>query len=231
MKLPASAEILMHEDEYYANPDDWKTLAGKAKVVPFPKGDKIQAAVKRRISKKGYKLTYGGDHGWYESDDLLYIEKFIRKSKFLSFDEQDRLIALAAKKGYQNWNQIFLAIAEKYRKMTLPHGKTVWREIEVFSEEVYGVIFEPHGDEEATPAKDMKHKLEALVAEADKHQEKVKKVIDEERFASLKEKASLNLLIKELNKVRNWVVQLLEKIESLPDDPSWKQFLQQERII
>ena len=184
LKLPASAEILIPEDEYYTNPNDWKALAGKAKLVPFPKEDKIQEAVKKRISKKGYKLTYGSDHGWYEGDDLLYIDRFIRNSKFLSFDEQDRLIALATKKGYKNLNQIFWAIAEKYKKMTTPHWKTLWREIEVFSEEVFGVIFEPQDDEEAIPAKDMKHKLEALVAEADKHKEKVQEVLREEKFIS-----------------------------------------------
>lgn len=231
LKLPASAEILMPEDEYYVNPQDWQALAGKASVIPYPRGEKIQEAVRKRISKKGYKVTSGGDHGWYESEDLLYLEKFIRHSRFLSFQEKDRLIALAAKKGYKNWNQIFWAMAEKFKKMSVPHKKTVWREIEVLSEEVYGVIFEPKDAEEETPAKEMKHKLEALAGEAHQYKEKIKIILQEKQFTSKEEKASLQLLIRELEKVGGWIVQLIQKIERSPADIHWKKFLGQERII
>ncbi len=231
LKLPVSAEILMPENEYNVNPKDWQALAGKAEVIPYPPNEKIHEAVRKRIAKRGYKVTFGGDHGWYEGDDLLYIEKFIRKSGFLSFAEQDRLIALAVQKGFQNWNQIFLALAEKLKKKAIPHQKTVWREIEILSEEVYGVIFEPKEEEEQTLAGEMKHKLEALVGEAHQYQGSVEKILQEEKYASREEKASLQLLIKELDKVQNWMAQLLPKIELLAPEISWKQFLQQEKII
>ncbi len=231
LKLPASAEILMPEAEYYVNPKDWQALAGEATPIPYPQGEKIHEAVKKRICKKGYKVTVGGDHGWYESNDLLYIEKFIRHSGFLSFQEQDRLIALAARKGYKNWNQIFWAMAEKFKKMSVPHGKTLWREIEVLSEEVYGVIFEPRSNEEEISAKEMKHKLEALTREAHQYKEKIRIILQEKKFTSKEEKASLKLLINELEKVGKWLVQLVQKIERLPPEIRWKQFLQQERMI
>lgn len=231
LDLPSSAEILISEDEYNVNPDDWNALAGKAKVIPFPQGEKIQEVIKKRISKKGYNVTYGHDHGWYESDDLLYLNNFIRKSPFLSFDEKQRLISLAVKKGYQTWNQIFWSMADKYKKITIPHWKTLWRDIETYSEHVLGIIFEPHYDEEKIPAKEIKHKLEALAAEADNYGKKVQEVIDEDKFASREEKASLKLLVNELEKIKIWIVQLLHKIENLSENISWKQFLQQEKII
>ncbi len=231
LKLPASAEILMPEDEYYVNPEDWKALAGKAKPIPYPKSEKIQEAVKKRISKRGYAITYGGDHGWYESDDLLYIDKFIKKSEFLSFAEKDRLIALAVKKGYKNWNQIFRAMADQLKKTATPHGKTIWREIEIFSEEVYGVIFKPHYDEEETPAKKMKQKLESLAGKAGQYKEQVEVILHEGKFSSKEERASLRLLINELEKIRGLIMQLLQKIGHLPSALRWKQFLQKEKIM
>ncbi|MDO8655636.1 MAG: hypothetical protein Q7K45_00220 [Nanoarchaeota archaeon] len=231
LKLPASAEILMPEEEYNVNPHDWQALAGKAKITPYPKSEVIHEAVRKRIAKRGYAVTFGGDHGWYEGDDLLYIKEFIRKSTFLSFDEKDRLIALAVKKGYRNWNKIFLAMADTLNKMTLPHGKTVWREIEIFSEEVYGVIFEPKDTEEKTLAREMKHKLEALAVEAHQYKEKVRKILHEEKFTSREEKVSLQLLMNELEKIGEWEKILIGKVEHLDAKISWKQFLQQEKII
>ena len=231
IKLPASAEILINEEEYYVNPEDWKALAGEAKVIPFPKSEKIQEAIKKRISKRGYLLTSGGDHGWYEGEDLVFIDTFIKQSKFLSGKEKDRLLALAVKKGYKNWNQIFWAMADKFKKITTPHWKTLWSEIEHLSQEIYGIIFNPNYGEGEISAKEMKETLEKLVREVEIYEMKVQKVIEEEKFASKEEKASLKLLISELNKIRNWIIQLLQKVENSSDNISWEQFLQQEKII
>src|SRR3989344_1245249 len=90
LKLPSSAEILIHEDEYYANPEDWKALAGNAKVIPFPRGEKIHEAIKKRIRIRGYQVTNGGDHGWYEGEKLEDVVTFIRKSRFLSCSSKDK---------------------------------------------------------------------------------------------------------------------------------------------
>ena len=231
LKLPSSAEILINEEEYYVNPDNWKALAGNAKVVPFPRGEKIHEAIKKRIRIRGYHVTDGGDHGWYEGDRLEDVAKFIRASKFLSFEEKDRLIAMAIKKGYHNWNQIFFALADKFKKITTPHWKTLWRDIEVLSSHIYGIIFEPSYDEREASASTIKHKLEALAGEANQYKEKLEGFILEDKFASQEEKASLGLLIKELKKTREWIIELLQKIENLPKNFTWEEFLKQEKII
>ena len=228
--LPASAEILIREDEYKANPKSWDILAGKAMVIPFPLNSTLVEAIITRIKMKGYKDTIGHDHGWYEYDDLLYIERFIRRSRFLAHDEQDRLIALAVSKGYQTWNNIFWAMAEKFKKMTMPHFHTLWREIETFSNDVYGAIFDPSSREEKMLASEMKHKLEAFAGEAGEYQQKVLAVIKEREFESSEEKLSLNMLVDELHKNREWIISLIQKIDRLGAEMSWKQFLEQQKI-
>ncbi len=232
LKLPPSAEILINEDEYYVNPEDWKALAGNAKIIPFPRGEKIQEAIIKRIRIRGYHVTDGGDHGWYEGDRLQDVAKFIRASRFLSFAEQDRLIALAVKNGYHSWNHIFLAMAQKLKKITTPHWKTLWRDIEVLTFNIYGIIFEPGYDEREASANTIKHKLEALAAETDQYGERVEEYISEKKeLLSRDEKASLELLIKELKKIREWVIEILKKIEALPQNTTWEEFLKREKII
>lgn len=232
LKLPSSAEILIREDEFYANPEDWKALAGRAKVVPFPNDEKIHEAIKKRILKRGYVVTYGHDHSWYEGSNLVDIQRFIKASSFLSRGEKDRLIALAVERGYQNWNQIFWAMAAQFKKITTPHWKTRWAKIESLSSEIYGIIFDPASLERESSAKEMRHKLEALAGEAELSREEVRTVIEQEKgFTSKEEKASLNLLVSELDKIRTWLIRLLQKIEGLPVNVTWEKFLEQEKII
>ncbi|MEK6969272.1 MAG: hypothetical protein AABW48_02490 [Nanoarchaeota archaeon] len=232
LNLPASAEILMPEDEYYANPDDWKALAGRVKVVPYPNNENIHEAIKKRILKRGYAVTYGHDHSWYEGSNLFNLQSFIRASLFLSSGEKDRLIALAVKKGYQNWNQIFWAMAAEFKKRTTSHWKTKWAEIELLSSEIYSVIFDPNSDEKETPARNMKLKLETLTGKAESSREEVQKIIEQEKeFTSKEEKASLNLLVSELDKIKNWLIEILRKIEGPSGNITWEKFLEQEKII
>ena len=77
----------------------------------------------------------------------------------------------------------------------------------------------------------MSPKLEALLAECGGYKQEVQKVINEERYTYREENISLNLLNNELNKFKNWIIELLRKIENSPADLSWKQFLQREKII
>ena len=150
----------------------------------------------------------------------------------MSSGEKDRLIALAVKKGYQNWNQIFWAMAAEFKKRTTSHWKTKWAEIELLSSEIYSVIFDPNSDEKETPARNMKLKLETLTGKAESSREEVQKIIEQEKeFTSKEEKASLNLLVSELDKIKNWLIEILRKIEGPSGNITWEKFLEQEKII
>ncbi len=233
--LPKSAEIIIREDEYNVNPKSWITLAGKAKIITFPQNKKLADFIKYRIVEKGYTTTIAGDHGWYESDDLLYISRFINKSTFLTYTEKDHLIAIAANKGYQNWNQVFWAMAAKFQKETLPHFHTLWNQIEVLTEDVYGVMFDPSYRERQKLLPEITVQLQELVNQLKRHKTKVESFITErkELSPSKEESESLTMLIFELNRLQSWLESIIQKVshELNKNTATWEQFLIQEKII
>ena len=60
----------------------------------------------------------------------------------------------------------------------------------------------------------------------------INKIIEQEKeFTSKEEKASLNLLVSELDKIKNWLIEILRKIEGPSGNITWEKFLEQEKII
>ena len=59
----------------------------------------------------------------------------------------------------------------------------------------------------------------------------VEEIMATTTFSTSEEKASLQLLINELEKINDWLSQLVQKVELLSENVSWKQFLQREKII
>lgn len=233
--MASSAEIIMPEDEYNLNPKNWKTLAGNAKIVTYPKNKSLSDFIKFRIVQKGYTLTDAADHGWYESSDLSFISTFIKRSQFLSDEEKDRLISVAASKGYHNWNQIFWAMAAKFQKETLPHFHSNWREIEVLIENVYGVMFDPGYAEQRKTLPLITFQLQDLIAQLKRHKKEIETFINDgkELSPSREETESLAMLIFELNKIQSWLENTIQKISrsSTSKPMTWKEYLMQEKIM
>ncbi len=236
LPLPSSAEILMPEKEYTSNPKKWDKLAGKAKVVPYPKKYNLKEAIGIRIRQRGYQVTEGGDHSWFEGLDIQYLQGFIQKSTFLSTEEKERLSALAVTSGFSHWNKIFTAIAQKAGAQTGKHFRTIWREMEIFAEELYNILFNPTYERDIS-VKEMiesfsfKHKtIPALKRQVEIYIEKVREEMKSGKYKNKEEIVSLNLLSTELIKIAKLLEQIIANGEK-SKDISWEEFLKKEKII
>lgn len=234
--LPSSAEILMPEKEYASSIEKWNTLAGKAKIIPYPEKYSIKEAIEIRIRQQGYQITKGGDHNWFEAMDISEVQTFIKKSTLLSREEKERLSRLAATSGFTTWTKIFTAIQQKASKQGGKHFGTLWRDIEMFSAQVYGIIFNPTHEKD-TPVKDMladfsfQHKtIPALIGNLKIYAEEIKKEINSEKYKYKEEKETLTLLMSELIKIAKFLEEIKMKGEK-NRDLTWGEFLKKEKII
>lgn len=236
LSLPSSAEILMPEKEYTFAAKKWDALAGKAKITPYPKKYSLKEAIVIRIQQRGYHVTQGGDHGWFEGIDIQYLERFIRKSAFLSEQEKERLLALAITSGFTHWAQVFDAVAKNKQVKQGKHFGTLWREMEIFSEQLYGIIFNPTYEHDIPTAEmirpfSLEHKsIPQLKGTAESYINKVQKEIISERYKSKEEIQSLHFLIAELVKIAQWLEEIImqaEKYKTL----TWGEFLKKQKLI
>lgn len=233
LDLPSSAEILINEDEYFRQAEVYHVNAGRAKIVPYPNDLTVHKAIEVRLKKKGYNLTEGGDHDWFETSDLKIIANFINDSHYLSSNEKDKLVRLCISKGFTYWVKIFELLAEKYRKISIPHDKTIWRDIEKFAEEVYGIIFAPASEEATTQCKDIVYwKLRPLHDASKRRQEETSRLVQSQTYTNAQEIEYLNELINTLTKIERWLNDIIQKIESQRrENQTWGEFLREERII
>lgn len=236
LPLPSSAEILMPEKEYNSNRKKWDKMAEKAKIIPYPQKYSLKEAIEVRIRQRGYQLTTGGDHGWFEGVDIQYIQTFIEKSTLLSTDEKERLSSLAVTSGFSHWSDIFNAIARKTGAQTRKHYGTLWRNIETCTEELYNILFNPTYErnisvKDMTSSFSFRNKtIPMLKGQVETYIEKIKKEMSDGEYRNKEEIKSLRLLINEFIKVAKWLEEIIKAAEK-NKDLTWEEFLKKERII
>ncbi len=237
LPLPPSAEILMPEKEYASMPKNWDRRSGKARIIPYPERLSLKEAVILRIRQEGYTVTTGGDTGWFEGLDISNLHAFIRKNAFLSDAEKERLVALAIQSGFYHWADIFSEIAKREQKKYTAHSKTLWRDIEMFSEELYGIIFNPVSTERnrlvAKMVKDFEIEyktLPQLKGRIEIYIEKIQAEIVSGKYTNKEEIKSLKFLITEFIKIAKWLEELIEKAKHA-QNMTWQEFLQREKLI
>ena len=222
----------MIEDEYFRQAEIWHANAGRATIIPYPNDLSVHKAIELRIKKKGYNLTEGGDHNWFETSDLQSIIVFINHSPYLSSKEKEELIRLCVTKGFTYWVKVFETLAEKYKKISIPHSRTIWRDIEKFAEEVYNVIFNSSLTEVNARNKDIIIRLQGYHFSAGRYQEEISRLIQSQTHNNPQEVEYLYQLINTLNKIERWLNELIQKIQSQNmESQTWAEFLREERII
>lgn len=232
LELPSSAEILIKEEEYFSQAEVWHANAGKAKIIPCPDNLTIHEAVELRIKKKGYNLTEGGDRNWFETNDLRNIINFINSSPYLSVREKESLVRLCVTKGFTYWVKVFEELAEKYKKMSISHDRTIWRDIEKFAEGAYGLIFNPSTEERAAQNKTIILRLKGFHNTSSRYKNEVSELLKSQKYNNARETEYLSELINTLSKIEELLNKTIQKIElQRRENQTWEEFLREERFI
>ncbi len=230
LKLTASTEILVPEEEYYKELNIYDKLSFKPKIIPYPEGTNLKHAITTRIRKKGYSLMDGGDFDWYQEQSLQSISHFIKESIYLTEKEKQRLLQILATKGYSVWAYVFGEMSKKLNKISLPHSKTEWRRIEVWFEDLCGFLFNPSEYELGQPLSEFGFKFENIPEELNTYKERVLKEIG--KFTFPEEKEYINELASLFDRLEKWTRQLYAKyrIEE-SKELTLRQFLSNEGVI
>lgn len=241
LDLPRTAEILVPEEEYFSKKQEFEALSGKAKVIPYPKEERLRAAVIKRLKNKGYPVTNGGDSGWFEGTELSTTLDFIKKSQFLSESEKYRLKQVAMQRTYVGWSHLFSEIAQKLGKSTKRHDDSLFRRIEKFYDGFYGFIFNPTGIETETLLSEFMVRFsisrltfQGLAANAELYQEKIMLMVEKEVFTHHQEKKDLKKLGGILKKIQKFCLDLQVKAQlahNANPNITFGEFLKAQKII
>ncbi len=241
IKLPKTAEILMPEKEYFADPKKWDALAGSAKVIPYPKEHTLINAVKLRLKNKGYPVTTGGDTAWFESTDFSSTVNFIQKSQFLSTDEKWRLSQVALQRRYNGWSHLFAELGEKIGKDAIVHNRSIFQRIETFADKFYGFVFNPSDDEKSDNLEDYidPYKFPGpsflnLASTANNYADTIDLILQDKKYTNKEEVADLKKLKTTLKKIEKLCRELQAKgqlAHKLNTNITLGEFLKDQKIL
>lgn len=241
LSLPRTAEVLVPEKEYFSKKHVFEALSGRVKVIPYPKEENLRSAVVKRLKNKGYPVTNGGDHGWFERAEFSGVVNFIEKSHFLTPEEKYRLKQKATKSNYLSWGHLFTGLAEKIGAGQEDHEVSFFRRVEHFSDKFYGLMFNPiRFERETLLSKFMeRYRLDGLTfqmmaANAEIYGEKIGIMLSDKVYSHHQEKKDLKKLQGILNNIKKFCSDLQVKAQLAYKKNSkitLGEFLKEQKII